>query len=55
MFRCFKHHAEGRVANPEGCPENPLRERQEEEEEEGLFKADAGGEGGRRGGEVLVW
>ena len=34
----------GRVANPEGCPENPLRERLEEEEgeeEEGLFKADA--------------
>ena len=40
----------GRVANPEGCPENPLRERleEEEEEEEGLFKANAvngGGEG----------
>ena len=34
----------GRVANPEGCPENPLSERLEEEEgqeEEGLFKADA--------------
>ena len=27
---CFMHHAEGRVANPEGCPENPLRERLEQ-------------------------
>ena len=36
----------GRVTTPEGCPENPQRERleeeeEEEEEEEGLFKADA--------------
>ena len=27
---CFMHHAEGRVANPGGCPENPLRERLEQ-------------------------
>ena len=27
---CFMHHAEGRVANPEDCPENPLRERLEQ-------------------------
>ena len=32
----------GRVTTPEGCPGNPQRERlEEEEEEEGLFKADA--------------
>ena len=30
MFRCFKHHAEGRVTTPEGCPENPQRERLEQ-------------------------
>jgi len=42
MFRCFRHHAEGRVTTPEECPENPQRERLEEEEEgESLFKADA--------------
>jgi hypothetical protein len=34
MFRCFKHHAEGRVTTPEGCPE----EEEEEKEEEGLFR-----------------
>ena len=36
----------GRVTTPEGCAENPQRERleeeeEEEEEEEGLFKANA--------------
>ena len=27
---CFMHHAEGRVTTPEGCPENPQRERLEQ-------------------------
>ena len=35
MFRCFKHHAEGRVGTPEGCPENPQSERLEEDSDSG--------------------